>query len=149
MNEETWQKLENISQQHSQEIRGIYVALNEISDTMKAFAKGLVELKNNQQSLTESIIDLRTNQQSLTESIIELRTNQQSLTESIIELRISQASLIETQRSVMESVERLNNTVQILAREAEEDRAAIREMQAEIQQIWQYLLKQSGNGRSE
>lgn len=47
-----------------------------------------------------------------------------------------------------ESTRETNEAIRRLAENAEADRAAIREMQAEVTQIWQYLLSQRPNGSS-
>lgn len=44
-------------------------------------------------------------------------------------------------------VDNLTTAVTQLVTNAEADRAVMREMQAEIQQIWQYLLSQRPNGQ--
>jgi hypothetical protein len=61
-------------------------------------------------------------------------------------LRESVGLLAQSQRSTFDSVERLNNIVQTLAEQAAEDRQI---WQAEIRQIWEYLLRDRGNGRSQ
>ncbi|MFB2981385.1 hypothetical protein [Microseira sp. BLCC-F43] len=43
--------------------------------------------------------------------------------------------------------QQLAETMVQLARNAEADRAIIRENQTEIRRIWEYLLRQSGNGQ--
>ncbi|MBW4618403.1 MAG: hypothetical protein KME17_03325 [Cyanosarcina radialis HA8281-LM2] len=113
MTEERIQQLETTVAEHDRQLQGVYAALNEVSQTMKAFANGIVELR-----------------------------------ESVQELRESQQAVIETQGYLIDSVSRLSDTVSVLSREAAEDRAAIREMQAEVRQIWEYLLNQRPNGNS-
>jgi uncharacterized coiled-coil protein SlyX len=120
MTEERIQQLEATVGEHDRQLRGVYAALSEVSETMKAFANGIVEL----------------------------RESQGEFRESMQELRESQQAVIETQGYVLDSVSRLSDTVSILSREAAEDRAAIREMQAEIRQISEYLLNQRHNGNS-
>lgn len=57
--------------------------------------------------------------------------------------------LTESQRITQSSVDQLAGLMVRFAENAEADRQAIREMQAEVQQIWQYLLSQRPNGSSD
>jgi uncharacterized coiled-coil DUF342 family protein len=124
--EERIQALSNLTTQHSQELQGIYVAFREIRDTMQVFATAIVEQRTQINQNTENLAQL---------------------TVDLSELKMAVALQSENLRSIGSSVERVNNTVEVLATEAAQDRAAIREMQAEVRQIWEYLMTQRGNGR--
>lgn len=119
MSEERFNQLETTVTENSQDIRGIYVALREITETMKAFASGIVELREQDARLSQKIQELTQRQDAVV---------------------ASQESLIVAQRTLFDSVERLNNTVEAMATQAAEDRQA---WQAEIRQIWEYLRKPS------
>jgi uncharacterized protein YhaN len=55
--------------------------------------------------------------------------------------------LVENQQNTQATVAQLATLMVQLARDAEADRATIRDNQVEIRRIWEYLLGQSGNGR--
>lgn len=67
-------------------------------------------------------------------------------TEAISRLTDQMSGLAEAQQRMETSVDQLAALMVRFVETAEADRAAIREMQAEVQQIWQYLLSQQGNG---
>lgn len=52
------------------------------------------------------------------------------------------------QQATQAGIDQLAGLMVRFAENAEADRAAIREMQAEVNQIWQYLLSQRPNGSS-
>jgi archaellum component FlaC len=83
--------------------------------------------------------------------IEELFANQTSaMMEGLRELSQQTASLANGLNQLTGRVDRLTETVEVLAREAAADRAVMREMQTEIRQIWQYLDGQQrsrGNGQ--
>lgn len=86
-----------------------------------------------------------------------LVTNQINERESRLALREDLEILYQTVRQSTEITDRAINqltaqvdrvTIQVerLSDDARQDREQMRVMQSEIQQIWQYLLSQSGNG---
>lgn len=87
MSEERLQAVEALSNENNQNIKGINAALREITETMKAFASGIVELREQQ-------------------------AQQQQQISFIV---ASQQNLIEAQRTLFDTVERLSNTVERLA----------------------------------
>lgn len=87
MSEDRLNQLEAVTSENTQQIRGINAALSEITETMKAFASGLVE-QQQQQTQFQQRLD---------------------------QLAASQQSVIETQGIILNSVDRLANTVDNLA----------------------------------
>ncbi|MFB2970802.1 hypothetical protein ACE1CD_17670 [Aerosakkonema sp. BLCC-F183] len=68
--------------------------------------------------------------------------------EAISEMREAISEMKESEQNMQSAVSNLTVTMLQFAQNAEADRAAMRQMQAEIQQIWQYLLSQRSNGSS-
>jgi hypothetical protein len=64
-------------------------------------------------------------------------------------LTTNQLALQETVRQNTEEIHSLIDIVMHSIQNAEADREIIKQNQAEIRRIWEYLLRQSGNGRSE
>jgi ABC-type transporter Mla subunit MlaD len=102
--------------------------LNSIETILKENRR---QIKENGQNIQKIITILR-----------KIKEKMLVIARSTIELRVSTATVIEAQRSTQESVERVSNTVATLATEAAQDRA-------EIRQIWEYLLRDRGNGQTQ
>ncbi|MBF2007960.1 MAG: hypothetical protein IGS49_21575 [Chlorogloeopsis fritschii C42_A2020_084] len=64
-------------------------------------------------------------------------------------LTTNQLALQETVRQNTEEIHSLIDIVMHSIQNAEAEREIIKQNQAEIRRIWEYLLRQSGNGRSE
>lgn len=133
MTEERIEAVENLTRQHSQELQGMYVAFREIRDTLQALASASLEQR----------AQINRN----TENISQLTVNLAELKQSTTDLRLAIALQSESMRSTSDNVERVSNVVERLATEAAQDRATIREMQSEVREIWEYLLRERGNGK--
>lgn len=96
------------------------------------------QIRDNSQQIRENTQDIR----GIHAALREINQTMVAFAQAITELRVSAATVIEAQRSTQESVERLSNTVATLATEAAQDRA-------EIRQIWEYLLRDRGNGQTQ
>lgn len=99
MSEDRIQQLETTVNQHSGSIQGINAALNQITETMQAFASGIVEL------------------------------------------RTSQQAVIETQRTTLEAVDRLTNTVEDYAVRSSQEIASLTAAVERLDRIVDYLIR--------
>ena len=77
--------------------------------------------------------------EALEREITESRTRQEANTTSILTLQNLTSELLDIARLHQQGL-------RIAQQNADRDREQMRVMQSEIQQIWQYLLSQSGNG---
>lgn len=111
-----------------EDIKTIFAGFREIRETLQAFAASDREKREALQALASSDNEQRN------------QINQN--TRDIAELKQAVALQLENYRSVSSDVERVNSLVERLATEAAQDRA-------EIRQIWEYLMQQRGNGRSD
>lgn len=110
MSEERIQQLETTVNEHSQAIRGINVALSEITETMKAFASGIVELRDGQQIIIET-------QRTTLETVGRLTNTVGDLAQTVDNLAQTVDNLV-TQEvpSLNAAVERLERIVDYLIR---------------------------------
>lgn len=110
MSEERIQQLETTVNDHTQTIKGINVALYEITETMKAFASGIVELRDGQQIILET-------QRTTLETVGRLTNTVSDLAQTVDTLSQTMDTLV-TQEipSLNAAVERLDRIVDYLIR---------------------------------
>jgi len=94
----------------------------------------------------ERVLDtLATNQVNERDARLELKEDLEILYQTV---QVASERTDSAINSLASRLDQLGQTMTQFAENAEADRAAMRETQAEIRQIWQYLLSQQPNGHS-
>jgi hypothetical protein len=128
--------------------------LDRIENILLSTATRLDQVSQQQQVNADAISELRSSQQANAEAISELRSSQQANAEAITQLSTQmEQGFAESSQQLQESASYLVGIIGDFVEELQQDRAIIREMQAEVrglqtenQRILQYLFGQQQGG---